>query len=107
VIKQRRTATMAAMAPRPLATPPPRSPWLSSHRCSSPASPAILARASAPRAPPLRFPSGLEPPRPLLSYTHESHHRRQQKWQTGAWGTDGEAETVARQGGGSGGAALA
>jgi hypothetical protein len=69
------------------------------------ASPAILARAPAPRAPPLRFPSGLEPPHPLLSGTHWSHRRWQQKWWTGARGIDGEAEMAARRGGGSGGPA--
>jgi hypothetical protein len=71
------------------------------------ASPAILARAPAPRSPPLCFPSGLELPRQLLSYTHGSHRRRQWERQTGAQGIDREAEMVARQGGGFDGAALA
>jgi hypothetical protein len=83
VRKRRETATMA---PHPLPTPPPRSPWLSSHCCSSPASPAILACAPAPRAPPLCFPSGLEPPLPLLSCTHRSHRRWQRKRRAGARG---------------------
>jgi hypothetical protein len=97
VRKRHEIAAMAAMHPIPC---PHR-------RHGTTASPAILACALAPHDPPLRSPSGLEPPRPLLSCTHGSHHRRQWKRQTGARGIDGEAEMVARWGGGSGSAASA
>jgi hypothetical protein len=91
VRKWRRTATTA---PCPLPTPPSWSPWLSSHRCLSPASPTILVRAPAPRAPPLRFPSGLEPPLPLMSCTHGSHRQWQRKWRMRARGRGDAGSTV-------------
>jgi hypothetical protein len=73
------TMSTKAASPSPTSSTTPHcpsstpSPVPHSRRCSSPASPAVLTRAPAPCAPPPRFPSGLEPPCPLLSSTHGSH----------------------------------